>query len=83
MLQKNKTTHLPVSEVSTCVIYLAVGFFLCPVGGKSWSGEDKIVLRANDMETGVQVPYLLVSSQHCSHKRTAAGGIGFRKPRAA
>lgn len=38
---------------------------------------DKIVPRANDMGTGVQVPYLLINSQHCSHKQMTAGGIGF------
>lgn len=75
MFQKNKTTHLPVSEVSVCVNLPGCGFPSLPSGGKSWSGEGKIVLRANDMETGVQVLYLLVSSQLCSHKRTMAIGI--------
>lgn len=41
---------------------------------------DKIVQRANDLEIGVQVLYLLISSQHCSHKQMTAGGMDFQKP---
>lgn len=44
------------------------------------SGGDKIIPRANDVETGVPVLYLLASSQHCPHKRVTAWGIGFHRP---